>query len=209
MDKNKILKEVKRLSPWYQGIELDGIITTHIGDATKHINKTNEFLDFFIPKLKSDDIVLDLGSNAGLFTIEAALKCKKAIGIELKERNWVAQSRLVRRVWEENYQHDLSDAHFVFGDIMDHLYLIDDVTVILTCKFFHHEGIRPNLNTLLHSIKHSKVERIFLQLHTLENTYGVLGTMKGNVRLLKKCGFVVVDQNLENAEYPILEAQRK
>ena len=92
---------------------------------------------------------------------------------------------------------------------MDHLYLIDEATTILACKFFHHPDIRKDLPELLQRIKKSSVNKLFVQVHTLTETYGDLGTVAGNKKLLGKYGFMVVDEDLKNKEYPILEFRKR
>ncbi len=113
MTKEELRKKIKDLGPWYQNITLDGIQTSRKRDterAWKRIEKN------FPMKYKSVRI-LDLGCNAGYYSIMAARHGASVIGIETLDYA-VNQARFLKEYYEELWSTKL-DVTFIHKDLSD------------------------------------------------------------------------------------------
>lgn len=100
MDKKYISKRVDELKPWYQSIELDGIITRGHGPSSIELW---EDIKSALPKNLEGMRILDLGCSAGHYSIQAALlKAKEVIGIELLELGY-AQCLFLKEYFESKH----------------------------------------------------------------------------------------------------------
>ena len=109
MDSNYIRKMIEDLAnpelggrKWYQyfdfGNNIDNLSLCG-GKAELRTKTFVEFLNNF--DFKPDDKVLDIGSNAGLFTLICGEKCSDAIGVEIDEA-FHKQALFLKKFWEEN-----------------------------------------------------------------------------------------------------------
>ena len=83
----EIIKQIKELSPWYQQINLNGNMTLNKGDKYLHA-KAGEYtwntIKQFLPDSLSKMRILDLGCNAGFYSISySLLGAKEVIAIEI------------------------------------------------------------------------------------------------------------------------------
>lgn len=105
MDKNFVIQKIKDLEPWYQGINLNGINT--LQKSQSNISVWNK-IKFFLPSSLSGFRILDLGSNAGLFSIQSIINgASEVIGIEAN-KNFYNQSLFVKDFFEDLYKKKLN-----------------------------------------------------------------------------------------------------
>ncbi len=97
MAENKITKKIRKLAPWFHNIHLpDGEMTApnHIlGDFPSY---KWEVISPHLPKDMSGFKVLDIGCNAGFYSIECALRGARVTAIDidphyLRQAKWVAE----------------------------------------------------------------------------------------------------------------------
>ena len=99
MDK-KLKKRIKSLGPWYQGIDFDGIITVEKSVSTielwKDIRKT-------LPKTLEGMRILDIGANAGHFSVQAALLgAQEVVSVDWSEK-YYSQFLFVKNFFEKKH----------------------------------------------------------------------------------------------------------
>lgn len=114
MDKNYILKKIDELRPWYQSIELDGMMTRRHGPSSIKLWKS---IKAALPRNLEGKRILDLGCNAGHYSIQVALLgAKEVIGIELSELAY-AQALFLKEYFESN--HGLLNVKYMNENISD------------------------------------------------------------------------------------------
>ncbi len=100
MDKEYISKRVDELRPWYQSIELDGVITRKHGPSSIELWKN---IKATLPENLDGMRVLDLGCSAGHYSMQAALLgAKEVIGVELSELAYT-QCLFLKEYFEGKY----------------------------------------------------------------------------------------------------------
>ena len=86
MNKDYIVKKIKELSPWYQCINLNGVMTIKPGDNYFHAKageSTWNSIKTFLPSSLDNMRILDLGCNAGFYSVSSSLLgAKEVIGVE-------------------------------------------------------------------------------------------------------------------------------
>lgn len=113
MDKIYISKKIEELRPWYQSIELDGIKTTD--KKTSSIRLWND-IKTIMPKNLEGKSVLDIGANAGHYSIQSALLGAKVVCVE---RDDLAYSQfLFIKNYFENIHGDFN-IKYIREDIID------------------------------------------------------------------------------------------
>ena len=211
MDKKKIIKKTKRLNSkrkegrrWYQSINLGhGITTTEISGGERAKLRTESFAKFIPQVVTKNDKVLDIGCNAGLFSLIAGQICQSVLGVEIDEK-FIAQANFVKELWAEQNK-KVSNVDFKNFNILDHLDIIDNFDVIFAGKVLYHKHLVYRLPDLMKAIQSSNVRAILAQGHT---TQGEIGTINGMKALFEKHGFET--KVLEDIpEYPIVLATRK
>jgi SAM-dependent methyltransferase len=113
MKKQDIQKKIKQLGPWYQRISLDGIITGRKRD----VEQTWKIIEDSFPINYKLSRILDLGCNAGFYSIMAAKKGASVVGIE------AGQKPFEQAIFLKNYFEDLWDIKlditYIHKDISD------------------------------------------------------------------------------------------
>lgn len=113
MDKDFIAKRVKELEPWYQTIKFGDILTTT--SKTSGVRLWKIIKKYYL----SDDLrgyrILDLGCNAGYFTVQAAILGAKVTGVELN-KTFLEQANFTKQYFEEISGKKL-DVKFIKSDI--------------------------------------------------------------------------------------------
>jgi tRNA (mo5U34)-methyltransferase len=98
MNREHIAREIEKLGPWFHNLELDGVQTapTHfLGDYPRA--KFARF-EHAIPKDLSGKTVLDIGCNAGFYSVEMKRRgAARVVGIDSSDA-YLDQARLVSRV---------------------------------------------------------------------------------------------------------------
>ena len=104
MNKQFITKKIKDLVPWYQCIDLNGIMTLKRGDNYFNANageKTWNTIKTFLPSSLDNNRILDLGCNAGFYSIKSSLLgAKEVVGIELSPI-FFEQALFIKEFFEE------------------------------------------------------------------------------------------------------------
>ncbi|HSQ20242.1 MAG TPA: DUF1698 domain-containing protein [Blastocatellia bacterium] len=104
MTRDQIISEIERLEPWFHCIELgDGLRTkskSAIGEPTEHPRPTWEKVKVCLPEELSGQSVLDVGCNAGFYSIEMKRRgATRVLGMD-SQRELIRQANFVRGVLE-------------------------------------------------------------------------------------------------------------
>ncbi|MDB5212944.1 MAG: putative SAM-dependent methyltransferase [Myxococcaceae bacterium] len=98
MNKEEIAREVAKLGPWFHNLDLDGVMTApghFLGDYPRY--KFAAFADA-IPSDLRGKTVLDIGCNAGFYSIEMKRRgAARVLGID-RDEAYLAQARFAARV---------------------------------------------------------------------------------------------------------------
>jgi len=102
MTRDEIIAEIARLEPWFHCIDLgDGLKTksrSAIGEPAEHPLPTWEKVKVCIPADLSGQSVLDVGCNAGFYSIELKRRgAARVVGID-SQRELIRQAEFVRQV---------------------------------------------------------------------------------------------------------------
>jgi tRNA (mo5U34)-methyltransferase len=102
MTREEIVAGIDNLGPWFHCIDLgNGIQTKHAsetGEPADHPRGTWEVVQRFLPKDLTGRQVLDVGCNAGFFSIEAKRRgAARVLGVDAQRRE-IRQALFVRRV---------------------------------------------------------------------------------------------------------------
>jgi SAM-dependent methyltransferase len=201
-----IEREIETLAPWYQCIDVGHGKIVHNNASQLIVGRTEDMLPHLLPKLHKEDSVLDIGCNAGLYSVLSGAICKSATGIEVAER-FARQACWTRRQWEQANGKSLDNVHFLIADIQDNLHLIDSCSVLLIPKIFHHKKFNPKkIAEFMTRVANSRVRLVFLQGHTQRGQYGKQDYLN---KLLKSYGFttrVAIDQ--ANNDFPLIIGER-
>lgn len=94
-----IQKQIKDLEPWYQQINLGGYLTTTSKQSS--IETWNKLTNILNKEKLMNSNILDLGCNAGLYSIMSVLSgAKSVVGIELNQ-NYFNQALFVKKYYED------------------------------------------------------------------------------------------------------------
>ena len=104
MNRDQLIAEIARLEPWFHYIDLgDGLKTkskSAIGEPTEHPRPTWEKVKICLPEDLSGQTVLDVGCNAGFYSIEMKRRgARRVLGID-SQRELIRQANFVRGVLE-------------------------------------------------------------------------------------------------------------
>jgi tRNA (mo5U34)-methyltransferase len=102
MTREEIISELKRLEPWFHCIDLgDGLTTktkSAIGEPVEHPRPTWEIVKACLPEDLSGQTVLDVGCNAGFYSIEMKRRgAARVLGLD-SQRELIRQADFVRKV---------------------------------------------------------------------------------------------------------------
>src|SRR5256714_9403993 len=97
-----IAQRIEQLGPWFHRIELgDGLATkseSFSGEDADHPRATWEKVRVCLPDNLSGKSVLDVGCNAGFYSIEMKRRdAERVLGVD-SQRNLIRQAEIVRRV---------------------------------------------------------------------------------------------------------------
>lgn len=143
MKKKELIKKIKILGPWFQTIELEkGIITTDIYPTSKRGKRLNSG-DIFWPQLRGilplslkNKKILELGPDAGLFCVRAALEGASVVGVD-KDDKCIKQAEFIKKYFEEKYGKNL-DVKYVRGKIEDIIDMrLGKFDIVLACAVLH------------------------------------------------------------------------
>jgi len=114
MKKQDLQKKIKDLEPWYQGISFDNGIRTGRKRNVKEIWKK---IESNFPMDYKTSRILDLGCNAGFYSIMAAKRGASVIGVET-EALQIKQSLFLKSYFEDLWKTKL-DITYIHKDISD------------------------------------------------------------------------------------------
>ncbi|MGZ8842366.1 MAG: DUF1698 domain-containing protein [Pyrinomonadaceae bacterium] len=102
MTRDEIILEIARLEPWFHCIDLGAGLHTKtrsaIGEPTEHPRPTWEKVKVCLPDDLSGQSVLDVGCNAGFYSIEIKRRgATRVLGID-SQRELIRQANFVRKV---------------------------------------------------------------------------------------------------------------
>lgn len=119
--KHLTLKEkIKELAPWYQNINIDGIVTNKGGPYSGNVSASTSWDSIMkcFPKDVKMNRVLDLGANAGYYSIMAAKLGASVIGIDREKSLFYNQYIFLKEYYEELWNKKL-DITYIQSDISD------------------------------------------------------------------------------------------
>lgn len=99
MRKNYILKKIDELRPWYQNIKLDDIKTTKKKTSGIELWKV---IKTVLPKDLTNKKVLDLGANAGYYSIQCAIMRASVTSFEISDIAY-SQYLFIKRYFQNIY----------------------------------------------------------------------------------------------------------
>ena len=171
---------------WYQYIDFGSGLTTASWSAGDTKLRTTSFLSFLNGQdlLMQDDVVVDIGCNAGLFSLVAAQTCKRVYGVEIDKPFW-RQAQFVKKRWK-TAGNRVNNVTFMRGDIMAHLGLLSQATVVFASKVLYHVLLGERVLKLMEAIEMGPVRLIIMQGHTVRGGHGQDEGMRA---LVTKHGF--------------------
>ena len=199
---------------WYQYVEFGNGLTnsrSSLGNRQneKQYVRTESFLAYLESEdlFTTDDVIVDIGSNAGLFSLVAAQRCKQVWGVEIDKPS-LRQAKFLKAHWKATGKR-VDNVIFLHGDIMDHLNLLSQATVVFASKVLYHALLGDGVFKLMKAIEQSPVRLIVMQGHSGLTTprHGQYGEDEGMRDLVMKHGFdyrLVVDV----PKFPISIARR-
>ena len=194
--------------PWYQCVDVAGDLSTEplcAGTPGQARHRTETFARFLRDsgELRASDVVVDVGSNAGLYTLMASRVARRAIGVEFDDR-FHRQALLIRSLWQASGR-DASRARLIYGDITRKLGLFRDADVVFASKVLYHEHLGDGVHDIMRAIEAGPARTIMIQGHSVQ---GELGTDDGIRDLTAKYGFTYTTV-LDDHDYPIAIARRE
>jgi SAM-dependent methyltransferase len=96
LNKEYVSKKIKELGYWYQTIDINGIKTTTLTSSDENVWGR---IRTFLPSSLEGKRILDLGCNAGLYSIKCAELGAEVIGIEASPRHY-RQALFVKECFE-------------------------------------------------------------------------------------------------------------
>src|SRR5438105_14609512 len=102
MTGEEISSQLQKLQPWFHRIDLGGGIFTKtksaFGEPVEHPQPTWETVKVCLPEDLSGKSVLDVGCNAGFYSVEMKRRgAARVLGVD-SQRNLIRQAELVRKV---------------------------------------------------------------------------------------------------------------
>ena len=82
MNNKELIQKIKDLGPWYQNVKFNDEVSAVSSHSRLSGEHAWEYLKIFLPEDMTGLKVLDLGSNAGLFSIRCAQRGAEVIGFE-------------------------------------------------------------------------------------------------------------------------------
>ena len=121
MGKKNVQKEITELGPWYQKVNIHGIPTIRKGQpysANIPSTKVWDHIKQFIPSSLDGMRVLDLGSNAGFYSLHMSLLgAHKVIGVEMNN-TFFNQAQYLKKYYEDINKKKLN-VEFIQKNISD------------------------------------------------------------------------------------------
>lgn len=190
---------------WYQYIDFGNGVTTRRLAGPRAVKRTESFLKLLADEslFSSEDRVLDIGSNAGLFSLEMAQTCSDVVGVEI-DLGFYSQAVFLKERYRQLGKR-VDNVRFIHGDLLHHLDVIKDRTIIVASKVLYHPKLGDTVTAIMEATRDSPVHTVLIQGHT---TQGNLGGHDGVGELIAKYGFELSPVDHDD-EYPIAVARKK
>jgi SAM-dependent methyltransferase len=190
---------------WYQYIDFGDGVTTKRMAGPRAVKRTESFLRLIADKslFSASDRVLDIGSNAGLFSLEMAQTCADVVGVEI-DLGFYSQAVFLKEMYRKRGKR-VDNVRFIHGDLLNHLDVIKDRTIIIASKVLYHPKLGNTVQAIMDATRGSPVHTVLIQGHT---TQGQLGGHDGVGELMAKYGFELSPVDHDD-EYPIAVARKK
>ncbi|HKR01396.1 MAG TPA: DUF1698 domain-containing protein [Pyrinomonadaceae bacterium] len=193
MTREEIIAGVERLRPWFHKIDLGGGLTTRMetspGEDADHPRGYWKVVERCLPEDLSGKSVLDVGCNAGFYSIEARRRgAARVLGVD-SQRHHVQQAQFVRRVlgldidYRRMSVYDLDPRAIGYFDLtlalgliyhckhlvlaLERLYLVTRELLVIETAIIPAEKEEPRLRSFMRRLKPGKEK--FHPLAYLEN----------------------------------------
>lgn len=131
-----IINKINSLKPWYQKINLDGILTTKNNISGEGFWRQ---IKYYLPDDLIDKRVLDLGSNAGFYSVQCANLGAEVVGIEVSKL-FYKQSLFIKEFFEKKLNKKLNIT-FINSDLGDvDFYKLGKFDYVLAIAVLYHIG---------------------------------------------------------------------
>jgi len=175
----KLKEKIKALAPWYQKINIDGIVTNKRGPYSGNVSASTSWDSIMkcFPKDVKINRVLDLGANAGYYSIMAAKLGASVIGIEREKSLFYKQHIFLKEYYEELWNKKL-DITYMQSDISDVDYSkLGKFDYVFALAVLYHIGKhRYGKGTVK---KHEEQLKILTMLSKITNGF-IIRTRKGD-----------------------------
>jgi len=129
-----MLRNIKELGTWYQIIQFEKYFKTsgvaNCGDPLWPSIRN------LLPKYLKRKRILDLGCNAGIYCVRAALEGAEVVGVESLEQ-WMAQARFVKEYFEKKHKRKLNIT-YIQNRIEEVYSDLGKFDVVLATAFLYH-----------------------------------------------------------------------
>ncbi len=134
----EIAAEVQRLAPWFHCIDLgDGLVTkvkSAIGEPVDHPRPTWESVKACVPDDLTGKTVLDVGCNAGFYSIEMKKRgAARVLGLD-SQRDLIKQAEFVREVLGLEIEYDRRSVYDLDPFVMGQFDVTLALGLIYHCK---------------------------------------------------------------------------
>ncbi len=138
MTRDEIIADLQRLAPWFHKIDLGPGLTTKTessaGEADDHPLGTWNIIKRCLPKDLTAKSVLDVGCNAGFYSVESKKRgAAKVLGVDA-QRHHVRQARFVAKALGLNIQYQKLSVYDLDPRTIGHFDLTLALGLIYHCK---------------------------------------------------------------------------
>ena len=197
MEREIIIKKIKELTPWYQKIKLNDVETIKKGDKYYRANAgehTWNTIKQFLPSSLVGMRILDLGCNAGFYSVSSSLLgAKEVIGVELTSI-FFEQALFIKDFFEKYHNKELN-IKYIKSDIgnldLDNLGNFDYIFAIAVLyhigKHKYGKSTREALNEQIRVIKQlsSHTKKFIIRCRN-----GKFNSREYYSKIFKEVGFV-------------------
>lgn len=190
MNKKALERKIKSLKPWYQEIDFGNDVIAKSSHSTLSGEYAWQYIKPLLPDLEGKR-VLDLGSNAGLFSVRCAqMGAKEVIGIE-KSAKHLKQCKFVKEYF------NVANVRFINANL-ESLYTmgIGKFDVILAIAVLYWVGRVGKVGKTHYDKKYRDIEFNFIKYVTTLSDFFVIRTRGAKYnrgeyysKLFGQCGF--------------------
>lgn len=186
---------------WYQLFEFSDSLS-NISYCASGPERLRYRMEQYVDALSSldldqEDTLLDIGSNAGLYSFLCAPRVKKVIAVEY-DKIFHRQAMLAKELWQK-YKSPLPNVDLVNDSVTNCLDMIRESDVILASKVLYHSNLGDGVHDVIRAIGEGKARKVLIQGH---DKWGEMGTSEGAGALFEEYGFTITSIS-DDPEYPI------